>query len=66
MLRIIEDGLYQRLEGGVACLEIVNVFFIYALPAMVRVGVVDTICAVYRGAGRAARSIPIALMFPVD
>lgn len=46
MLGIVENGLDERLEGGVVRLEIVNVFLVDALSSMIGVGIVDTFGAV--------------------
>jgi hypothetical protein len=39
--RVVEDGLYERLEGRVTRLEVVYVLLVDAFAAVVRVRVVD-------------------------
>ena len=61
MFRIIQNGLYEGLQGGVARFEIVDIFLVNAFSAMVRVWVIDAFGTVYGGTGGAARSVAIAL-----
>jgi len=51
VLRVVEDGLDQRLQGRVARLEVVDVLLVDALAAVVRVEVVDALGVVDGGAG---------------
>lgn len=50
------------MEGGVARLEVVDVFLVDALAAMVRVGVVDTFGSVNGGASSTAGCITVTLL----
>jgi hypothetical protein len=61
ILRVVEDGLDQRLQGRVARLEVVDVLLVDALAAVVRVQVVDAFGVVDGGAGRAGGRGAVAL-----
>jgi hypothetical protein len=61
-LGVVENGLDERLEGRVARLEVVNVLFVDALAAVVRVGVVDAFGVVDGGAGGAGRCGAVTLL----
>lgn len=61
VLRVVEDGLDQGLQGRVAGLEALDVLFVDALAAVVRVWVVDALGVVDGGAGRAGRRGAVAL-----
>ena len=52
----------NRLKRAVAGFQVVNIFLIYPFSTMVRVGIVDTLGAVDRGARSAAWGAPIALV----
>ena len=56
----------EGLEGGVARLEVVNVFFVDAFATMVRVRVVDTFGSINGGTGRAAWGIAVTLMMEMN
>ena len=56
----------EGLEGGVARLEIVNVFFVDAFATMVRVGVVNTFGSIDGRTGRTAWGIAVTLMIEVN
>ena len=60
-VRVVQNGLHERLERRVARLEAVNVLLVDALPAVVRVGVVDTLRAINRGACCTAGRVAITL-----
>lgn len=61
MFGIIEYGLYQRLKGGIACFQVVDILFVYTFPAVIRIRIIDAIGAVDGGAGSAAWGVAIAL-----
>lgn len=54
VLGVVEDGLDQRVQRRAARLEVVDVLFVDALAAVVRVGVVDALGVVHGGTGGAA------------
>lgn len=51
VLGVVEDGLDEGLQGGVAGLQALDVLLVDALAAVVRVGVVDALGVVDGGAG---------------
>jgi len=51
LVGVVENGLDQRLQRRIARLEVVNVLFVDALAAVVRVGVVDARRVVDGGTG---------------
>ena len=61
MFGIIQNGLYEGLQRGVARFEIVDIFLVNSFSAMVRVWVIDAFGTIYGGTGRTAWSVAIAL-----
>ena len=61
MLWVVEYSLYQGLESRVPRPQVINILLVYSLSAMVRIWVINTLRAVDRGAGSAARSIAVTL-----
>ena len=61
MFRVVEDGMDEGLQGGIARLERVGIVAVDAFSAVVRVGVVDALGAVDLGAGGAGGRVAIAL-----
>lgn len=61
MLRVVEDGLDERLEGRVTRLEPIDILLVDALAAVVGIGVVDAFGVVNGGTGGAGWRGAVAL-----
>jgi hypothetical protein len=58
---IVQDGLYERLQGRIARLKVVDVLLVDALAPMIGIGVVYTRRVVDGSTGRACGRGPVAL-----
>ena len=65
VFRVIENGLDEGLEGGIARLEVVNVFFVDAFAPMIGVGIVDAFGTVDGGTGSTAWCVSITLVIDI-